>query len=294
MTPLHFFIVGAQKSGTTSLFAHLDRHPDVAMTRSKECLYFARDDLHGRGEGYLDSFFLGQGGGLRGAAYANQLCFIDGANRLLAHNPDIKLVAVLRDPVDRAWSAFWHARKMGWEPCEDFGEALDRDAERRRGTFLEKADLTHLAHGEYADQLEAWWSVTPRTQWRVLLTGDLRDPERLADLLTWLDIDPERLPSDEAPRTNTAALPRFARLQRFLMTDSRWRSTLSRALPGRVRNALREGLVDRVTRWNLRPAEYPELPEALRQRLVEHYRPFDDRLEALLDRELTGWTTREG
>lgn len=184
-------ILGAQKSGTSSLHNYLVQHPDVVAPLRKEVHYF--DLNHARGERWYRAHF-----GRRGAAALN----IDSSpyylfhpavpRRLHALCPRAKLIVLLRDPVRRAYSHYWHERDKGRETLS-FEEAIAAEPARLGDSQRRLADGTlarshahqhfsYLARGCYAEQLERWFGLFPRGQFLILRFEDLaRDPLSVLD-----------------------------------------------------------------------------------------------------------------
>jgi hypothetical protein len=205
--------------------------------------------------------------------------------RMLADSPRAQLVAVLREPVSRAYSSFWFARRRGFEPEGDFAEAVERELAGRR-LSLPRGDLReHVRGGEYADQLEALFGQIDQDRVRILLLEDLHaDPRGIANEL--LAPFGARIPAEVSPpsRTNSSARPRSTALAR-IGSSPRVRSIVRPFLSPSVRGAA-EGLIRRV---NDVPFEPPPMEEDVRQRLAAHYSPQNERLAALIGRDLGGW-----
>jgi hypothetical protein len=179
-------IIGAMKSGTSSLHYYLTQHPQVIAPLRKEVHYF---DLNfERGESWYRANF-----GREGQAGIN----IDSSPYYLFHPlvpqrahalvPNAKLVVLLRDPVRRAYSHYWHQRDKGRESLS-FEDAIaaepdriDRDHQRLALGEIEISEahqcFSYLARSRYAEQLERWLRFYPREQLLVLRFEDLaRDP----------------------------------------------------------------------------------------------------------------------
>lgn len=174
-----FFIPGVQKGGTTSLFRYLEMHPSVEQVFQKEPHYFCY--FLGKGEAWyrahypiLNSNRNEQGRMLAGDASTHYIFYPDCAQRVFDANNKAKLLILLRDPVDRAYSAWKHSKRKGYEsrPFEAvLSEANERTcteslnaywkAEKRTQGWANKA---YLEHGLYAQQLKPWLDVFPAEQ----------------------------------------------------------------------------------------------------------------------------------
>jgi hypothetical protein len=198
-----FVIIGAQRAGTTSLHAYLSAHPQVETPTTKE-LHFVTD----RYERGLD-WYLGQFPAelppetITGEATPYALFHPLAPRRLQEIAPAARLIALLRNPVDRAYSQYLLERSRGNETL-DFAAALDAEPERLNGEEAQLArdpayasDLhkhaSYMARGEYARQLERWFSVFPREQILVTRSEDLfeRSSETFTRIANFLAISPD-------------------------------------------------------------------------------------------------------
>ena len=175
-------IVGAQKAGTTALYAWLRRHPAVAGPSWKEVNYF--DRRYAKGERwYRGNFPRARRAAAVLEASTGYLLHPLAPERVQALVPDVRIVALVRDPVARAYSHYQHEVALRREPLS-FEEALDREEERMRGEldrmladpeYFSYAwwNYTYLARGRYAEQLERWLAVFPSEQILVVHSRDL-------------------------------------------------------------------------------------------------------------------------
>jgi len=204
-----FLILGAQKAGTTALYAYLRWHPGITGPAWKEVSYFDRHYRRGT-RWYRGQFPLRAGDRLVGEASPGYLFHPLAPERVRATVPDAKLIALLRDPVDRALSHYHHEVALGREALS-FEEAVDAEPERTRGEqerlvrepgYFSHAwwDYTYLARGRYVEQLERWFAVFPREQLLVVPSEELarRPDETYAKILDFLDAPKHRL--DSYPR----------------------------------------------------------------------------------------------
>jgi len=206
-----FLIIGAQKAGTTALYAYLRRHPAITGPSWKEVSYFDRH--YERGEAWYRGNFPNRvraRGKLVGEASPSYIFHRLGPGRVKALVPEARLVALVRNPVERALSHYHHEVALGREPLS-FEDALDAEEERLRGeeerlaadsSYFSRAWWSHAykARGRYAEQLERWLAVFPRDRLLILPSEDLGgEPERThARVLDFLGAAPHRL--DAYPR----------------------------------------------------------------------------------------------
>ena len=206
-----FLILGAQKAGTTALYAYLRRHPDLTGPSWKEVSFF--DRRWTRGLAWYRGNFPNRArtrGKLVGEASPSYLFHPLAPERVREVVPDARLVALVRNPVDRALSHHNHEVALGREPLS-FEEALDAEDARLRGEVermladpgyfsREWWSHTYKARGRYAEQLERWLAVFPREQLLAVPSDDLAaDPAGThARVLEFLGARPQRL--DAYPR----------------------------------------------------------------------------------------------
>ncbi len=195
-----FLVIGGQRCGTTSLYHYLAAHPQVRIATGKELQYFTLH--HGRGSRWYRAHFPSTAPGERTFEASPYYLFHPSVpERVAATLPAGRFIALLRDPVQRAYSHYLHSRSYGAEPLA-FADALAAESQRlevalRRGPDHRAAHAalrnhSYLARGRYAEQLERWFAYVPREQIFVVRSEDLyADPARVyADLLRFLDLDP--------------------------------------------------------------------------------------------------------
>lgn len=243
-----FLIVGAQKAGTTALYAYLRRHPAITGPPWKEVSYFDRQYRRGPAW-YRGNFPLRAAGRIVGEASPSYLFHPQAPERVAALVPEARLIALLRDPVERALSHYQHEVALGREPLL-FEDALEREDERLAGELERMRDdpayfshawwnHTYLARGRYAEQLERWLAHFPREQLLVLSNEELasQPAETYARVLEFLAAPPHRLESHPrvydreyppmSPQTEARLSAYFAepnrRLYGLLGRDLGWR-----------------------------------------------------------------------
>ena len=176
-----FLILGAQKAGTTALYAYLRWHPEITGPSFKEVSFFDRH--YAKGERWYRAHMPVRRRSLVGEASPSYLFHPLAPERVAGMLPGARLIALLRNPVDRAFSHYQHEVALGREPLS-FEDAVDREDERMQGELermlrdpsyfsLAWWNYTYVARGRYAEQLERWFAAFPREQLLVLFTEEL-------------------------------------------------------------------------------------------------------------------------
>jgi hypothetical protein len=294
----NFFIVGAAKAGTTALHRYLRQHPEVYLPDVKEPRFFSYDPgdatrYAGPGAQKLiesavkdlatyESLYEGvtheKAVGDASPAYLPSPV---AARRIHQTVPDARIVAVLRNPVERAYSHFVYNVHTGWEDEKDFERVLALREQRERERWWRKWD--YVRNGFYHEQLSRYYDAFQPDRIRVFLYEDLvADPEGLvAQLLGFLGVDPS-VQLDVSGRHNVSGLPKSEHVNRLLSEPS--------ALRGAARQLLPEGLRGRIrSEIGRRNLSKPEMSARARALLCEVYREDIGRLERLIDRDLSSW-----
>jgi Sulfotransferase domain len=182
--PPNFIIIGAQKGGTTSLYVYLTQHPQIAPATQKEIHYFDLQFDKGP-EWYYSQFPTSaeRGDKITGEASPYYIFHPHVPQRIYDLCPEVKLIVLLRNPVDRAISHYYHYIKIELESLS-FEEAIASEPERLKGEkekiianqnyySYEYQHHSYLTRGIYADQLPAWMKLFPKSQLLILKSEDL-------------------------------------------------------------------------------------------------------------------------
>lgn len=291
-----FLIIGAAKAGTTSLHAYLQQHPQAYMSPLKETNFFTFEGGEPRfggpdGEVFardsvwrIDDYarlFAGRTDQIAiGEASPRYLAVEGTAARIQRCLPDVKLVAILRHPADRAFSAFSMRRRDGWEPCATLEQAIADEPRRLAEGW---GGGLYLENGFYARQLTPYYRLFDRRQIRVYLYEDLVSaPERLfEDLFEFLGIDPQFRPQT-SERLNVSGTIKNPLLR------IAW--TRTHGLQRMVRPLMPKPTRQRISRFftGREKARLPFPPDQ-RTRLLERYRDDIEQLQGLIGRDLSAW-----
>ena len=295
----NFIIIGTDKAGTTALYDTLRQHPDIYMSPVKEPHFFAFTSeppiSPGPGGAYYHRvavwrprdyarLFAGVTNERAiGEASAGYLRSPLAARRIKHNLPQCRLVAILRQPAERAYSNYTFARGFG-EPEPRFDHALAREPERIRAGWF--SGVYYKTNGYYHDQLAVYYGLFPRRQVKVFLYEDWKNTPQalLRDLFRFLEIDHEFVP--EIRRSNVTLWPKSWRWHALATHPARIRQ-LAPFLHPAARSALGSVVQRLDTRFNLVPP--PPLDPEIRARLTADYREDILKLEGLIQRDLTHW-----
>lgn len=289
------FLIGAAKSATTSIARALGRHPQLFAPVVKEPRYFAfpsrpcysgpgdadfLDQVFWSRDAYLDLYCKAHNDARRLDASALYLTLSDSATRIHSAIPQAYIMAVLRNPVDRAYSQYLMNVREGLE-TRDFLTALQEETDvKARGW---SPTWWYVERGRYTAQLRAYEGLFPQDQIRVWLFDEWAgDPHAvLRQMAEFLNIDPSHS-FGRIPQENISGIPRFPRAQYLITGPTALRRLGERILPRFVATHLWKWFSGK----NLRR---PPMPEAAREWLHHQFREEIQTLSRHLHRDLTSW-----
>lgn len=291
-----FLVIGAARSGTTALYTYLQQHPGVYMTPIKEPNFFAFEgqklDVRGPGPDYINNsitdldtyqalFEAARVGSAIGEASPLYLYAEQAPARIHHHLPDAKLIAILRNPIEQAFSHFLYAKKQTLEPLDDFTAALDAEPERARNGWQPLFQYSQFP--KYHAQLQRYYELFPADQLRVYLYEDFSsDPQAvLADVFAFVGVDPDFEP-DVGYRPNAGGVPRSTLIQNLVMRPHLLNRMVGRFVPEELKRRLRDAISDRNV-------QRPEMPGPASDRLHAELDPDIRDLQRLIGRDLSRW-----
>jgi hypothetical protein len=277
----NLYLVGAAKAGTTSVYDELARHPGIYMSPVKEPHFFSRIQPSPEREAffphvsdedaYLALFDRVADQRLVGEASTSYLWDRHAAERIRRVAPEARILIMLRDPVERAYSQYWNDVREGFER-RSFVEALGE--EERSGPGAWGVTSLYIGCGRYADQVERYLE---RFGARVLVSffeDFVADREAvIADIHSFLGVASQEA---DAGRGNPASLPRNA-LSGRILGSGRLRTIARATVPRGMRARMRRAL--------LREGDRPAMDAEARAMLTRLFRPEVDRLTELLGRD---------
>ena len=174
---LDFIVAGAQKCGTTALHYQLEKHPQIALPDKEELHFFDDEERFTRDVNYKDlhdSFRPSSRAVAVGESTPVYLYWRPAMERIWNYNKDIKLIVLLRNPVDRAFSHWNMQRERGYEPL-DFLDAIKAEEQRQKEAApLQSRRFSYIGRGLYGEQIDRALKYFPREQIKVVRSEDLR------------------------------------------------------------------------------------------------------------------------
>lgn len=280
----HFMILGAAKCGTTSLHAWLDQHPQTHMSNPKEPKYFEMQYEKGS-EHYLATCFEGwDGKKLLGESRHRNLILPWVPQRIKESNPNVKMIVLARNPIDRCLSHWW-VRMRRYKDSLHFEDAVLADMERiasgrRQETAEEYARYqaaadpstiyrTYVDTGYYAEQIERYRQYFPESQIRIFLFEDLqsRPKEVVRQVCEFVGLSTAPVDNIRCDRENPSKPMKPNRAFSFWLRQQLQR----RSFPyGAIRNR-------------------PQIRPKFRAFLAEHFRPHNEAFAKMTSRDLSHW-----
>lgn len=311
-----FIIAGAAKSGTTALHNFLDQHPEIFMSRPKEPnfflfsgeepefsdiesdeqLYRSSVGLYERikknsitdEEAYLKLFDQATSFKVKGEASVLYLSDPKAPARIKKYIPDVKLIVMLRNPVDRAFSSYMHMVLVGNE-TRSFKEALQQEPVDAENIWCGRGDY-YIRAGFYARQLKGLFKHFDQQNIRIYLFDDfISSPEAImSDIYRFLGVD-ESFQGDHSKKLNISGVPKskfiynsLTRLYRKFASTGKMKKMIHYFLPKKTRSKITAAIFERSL-------NKPKMSQEDKEKLLSLYRKEILELQTLLDKDLTRW-----
>jgi hypothetical protein len=291
----NFLIIGAAKAGTTSLYSYLNQHPQIYMSPIKEPRFFALegDNLSFQGpsqginhtsvttiDGYLDLF---QGVTSEIAIGEASTLYLHSAKALRGiknYIPRAKIIAILRDPVDRSYSSYLHLVRDGYETLS-FQQALLVEDSRIHQKWQPLWYYTQRSF--YYNALNQYLKSFDSEQIKIYIYDDFAEDSSaiVKDIFDFLDVDHSFQP--DMSKANVSGIPKNELLNQLFARDNLFKSIVKPLLPGFIR----QRIAHKVRESNL--AAKPNIPFEAEQYLRRLFHDDILNLQDLIQRDLSKW-----
>lgn len=284
-----FFVVGAPRCGTTSLYRYLRDHPQIFMPWPKEPQFFAADSLAQSGMRYPEdlerylALFAGAGNAIRiGEASTTYFESPDAPPRIREFEPGARIIVMLRNPIDMIQSLHGMRVAKGLESVADFALALE-DEQGRPGFGIvgDQSSIRYRDRALFGEMLPRWYEAFGPDRVHIIILEDMATDPAAAfrGVLGFLEVDQAYAPASFG-RHNPGQGSRSAVLTRVGTGLSHRRVPLS------IGDRIGYPVFRLLRRLNRRKTSRSSIPPELRRRLEEEFAPDVERLGALLGRDL--------
>jgi len=282
-------IIGIQKAGTTSFYNWLAQHPDIyAPARAKDFHFFSDDKYFNKGiDNLLDKY----------KDYKNEKIILhSGVNysyfhsytyqRLKEYNPDLKIIIILRNPTERAISAYNYFKRLTIEnrPIE---EAFNLNNEKLLDGHHSKANSTYLQHGFYSKQILALADFFPQKNIKIIFFEDIlvNKKETYSEVLDFLEVDNSFRPEFTHENVSGAAKLKFVNK---ILWDEKIKNKIKRIFPYHkfFNNSIRSKIFLKLNKLNTNKSKSNEIPKNLITELNSVYKEEVEQLSQLLNIDL--------
>jgi hypothetical protein len=312
----NFFLIGTVKGGTTSLHRYLDQHPDIYLSPIKEVNYFSKDDIDPNHfakdyrhdiaidlpkylkEGmpypvhiahvidkkdYLKLFSKAGNASAIGEMSLSYMLYENTPKKIFEIYPKAKIIAMLRNPADRAFSQYIMNLKQGKILENDFIKEIVQDDEQKIKGW--GANHQYLMIGKYYEQLKRYYSLFPKEQIKIFLFDDyLKNPESIVkEMFEFLGVD-SQININTSEKANEGGVPKLKKINYFLNQSGiiSWaKNNLPRSWRATFKNLM----------YKTDKSSIPKMTTEQRQFLINYYESDILQLEKLIGRDLKSWRT---
>ncbi len=263
---LDLLIIGAGRSGTTSIYKYLDNHPEVCFSSVKEVHYFSINDLYKRGVKYYQSFFNHyKDEKIRASADTYLLMDYEAIERIVKYNPDIKILVMLRNPVERAYSSYnysvnygHHQKLSSFSSCIGFEKNIENEPD-----IIKRNNNGHLYGSLYYKHLQYWMNAFPKQSFLLLATSELKNnpSDFYSKITTFLDIEHFIGNFNISEKHNANAVPKSKSIEQFLLNRNNiFRNLIRNLVPSFIKRIImKSSIIDGLHNMNRVNSSYEKL-----------------------------------
>lgn len=289
---IDFFIVGAQKSATTSIYEYLNSMESVAMPLIKEMQVFTNDKLYKNFPKNIGSFYAKDyEDKIVGMAdveilYAHKIT----AKKIYKHNNQAKIIIMLRNPIDRAYSSYWFSRKNQRETINTFEDAIAIEDERKKSLNQnDRLALTYLDVSMYFQQVQTFIEQFGKDNVLILTMEEFfKDKENeFTKVLKFLKLENESFNNDIlSKKFNEGGDVKSKFLQSMFNRKNSIRSFYNTIIPLTLRMKIRNKVINPILLKNSKALKYQEIDKKLYEKLKLYFKDDIEALSKLIDKDL--------
>ncbi len=293
----NFFIIGAAKSGTSSLYNYLSMHPQIFLPHVKEPHFFSYNEkiIFSKGPGdkkrmreatpnldsYLRLFNNAKEEICIGDGSTTYLDSIEAAKKIKRFEPNAKIIVVLRNPADRAYASYLHLRRDGVETIKNFEMAMKEEEKRIAAQW---SVLWHYKTRQVSyEKLKRYYDIFDEEKIRIYEYEVWKNDnsKTLKDMFSFLEVD-EEFDADVTKKLNVGGVPKNEALHSFFTKDNLPKTLIKHIIPTRFRIYFRS-IIMRFNRIKV------PLSDGIRTELIEYYSEDIKKIEQLTKLDLSNW-----
>ncbi|MDJ0634977.1 MAG: sulfotransferase [Xenococcaceae cyanobacterium MO_188.B29] len=304
---LDFIIIGAMKAGTTSMYKYLQNHPEIYMLPEKESPFFSSDSRFEKGwEDYAKDYFQDAPiNKIWGKASPTYMPDLRVPQRICEVMPNVKLIAILRNPIDRVFSHYQHLLRLGYEKRE-FSKLVEEEIKEDvfKKTRLLPGNLavynSYIAMGEYGRIIKAYLEFIPKEQLLILFTDELESNPRktIKNVFDFLGVDNNFIPKNIDKRYHVGGRKKIIPIEHTDITnflDRIEKNFFFHRIPRTSKlfnlkikyNKIKRNYVLWFRIWNIRAEkEKPQIPTKIRISLQQTYQKDVELLSQIIDKKI--------
>ena len=287
MKKVDFFIVGAPKAGTTSLYHYLNEHSEIEMSSQKEPDFFSDQSLQKQKLYYdknridtiekYNSLFEREDVILRGDSSVSYLFYEDVPHKIFTYNPDAKIIIMLRNPIDRAFSHYLMDYSLGLI-SESFETIIQKQSKHKNANLFYQQ---YIQVSEYSKQIKRYLEVFFKDNIHFIDYEDFKNDtsDVVSSVFLFLGVNDDFQPYLKK-KYNTYTAPKNS-LIRYVYSFVAFRKM--------VANILSKNLTKTIRNLLFRSDKKPQLPELTRNFLKKHFESDVRELSELLNKDFTKW-----
>jgi len=291
----NFIVIGAMKAATTSLYTYIKQHPEIFMTKEKEPMFFNNFNQD-------NNYKILGSESKKPTTYKQYLTMFDDvinekaigeasptyiynkkAPQLIKENlPNVKIIAILRQPTDRAYSNYLHTKRSDRENATSFQEAIELEKKRIKDNW---SPLYHyIEKGYYSEQLRRYYKLFPKEHIKIYLFDDIvtNTKETLKDIFNYLEVD-EDIEIDISKKVNVSGVPKG--IFGFILKKMRYYNLMPKFA---MSDYFPKVIMKLIFKSVYKPTE--KIDKNLRRDIThKYYKEEINNLEKLIKRDLNSW-----
>ncbi len=285
--PINFMCVGVQKAGTSTLHDILVQHPNLKLPKLKETHHFRDDEKFNKGKEHYFNYYFNKAGKQEfyGEIDPEYAYFKEAPDRIKSYFKELKIVFIIRNPVDRAYSHYLMTQRRGLENLA-FKDAILNEQERLTSHY-NKIHYSYISRGYYTEQIKRFEDLFGESNVKIVLFDDLiKDTKQTVDeTVNFLGLNKFEFNYDV--KSNPASEAKNKQLRDFIYKPNALKRIIGKLIPSKK---LKDYLMSALNKKNLKPAVTEKLESDFKKMIYQQYFVNEvESLETKLGVKLSNW-----